>query len=1044
MKVKAFALILILIHTCGWCLYAQQQPDELPGLRLWLKADGGVVLNGNYVSQWSDFSGNNNHATSDFDVIRPTLMADAINGLPAISFDGIEDFLQFPEIADVRTIFWVLRENIGATGAPPRPLLGWSGGLNYLRGGNEQFWEGQFSSPAVFNGSTRLNFSGINGVQTVVPNDFSIVSLVTAFNVQASHLTMEWNIYGRTWWGEIAEIIIYNQALTLQQIEQIELYLANKYSPTFAAIEDVQVSEGFCDTTVCAPSGFLAYQWSNGSTTQCTDIDSSGTYSLTMIDEFGRELRDTVDVIFPGNLEITSTTICSGEQFSWNTALEANLYSITLNGEVISPTISIGSAGDYELIIVDQTNCSLTKTFSLAVDSFPDLPLLGDDETLCSGNFIESILPAEDITSFEWNTGFTGSQLVVTESGEYSLEAINMNSCHNSDTIIVTISGIAPDVAISIGNACDDASTAFSATPIGASIVTQWNWNFGDGNSAVGMDVFHEYNNPGVYDVVLIAIGQGGCQTILEQELTVHSKPAVSFSTSLLCEGLMVSFSDNSTTADGTLVSYSWLIANNFLSGPLVEVIIPISGFNSVVLTVQNSVGCSAELIALVDVKSPPQVDWNSESVCLGSLTSFTSVVNDIQFPINSYQWEFGDGTFSQLQHPNHYYPLAGIYDVKLTATNSFGCSAAQTAALQIYALPTADFLIINACVGQQFNFVDQSQSSVGDIITGWSWKIADNVILSEQSPYFIFNSTGLTSVELTVVTQNGCQNITEQQIPVWPVPQAEFSFDPLIGEAPVEIHFTNLSENSAESKWFFGDTFSSDMQNAAHTFTLNGTFYVQLLVTNQYGCSDTIGKIITIAEPLLDVRVNSVTFVNTDNGTEISCELINMGNITIEELVLSWQVGNDAPVKEVHSVFLMPGASYIYTFNSLMQQVGNQYPYLCVSAQSVENIHHEVNFTDNSICKPLRSGELEVFPPFPNPGDDRMFIRFITPVAGDLSLKVYDSNGKLVMELTDMDVPEGFHQYFMDISALQNGNYVLHLALGSRESSVAFMKLKQ
>lgn len=53
---------------------------------LWLKADTGVVLNGsNEVTQWSDLSGNNNHAVSDGTTL-PTKLNNIINGKPVINF----------------------------------------------------------------------------------------------------------------------------------------------------------------------------------------------------------------------------------------------------------------------------------------------------------------------------------------------------------------------------------------------------------------------------------------------------------------------------------------------------------------------------------------------------------------------------------------------------------------------------------------------------------------------------------------------------------------------------------------------------------------------------------------------------------------------------------------------------------------------------------------------------------------------------------------------------------------------------------------------
>jgi PKD repeat protein len=41
--------------------------------------------------------------------------------------------------------------------------------------------------------------------------------------------------------------------------------------------------------------------------------------------------------------------------------------------------------------------------------------------------------------------------------------------------------------------------------------------------------------------------------------------------------------------------------------------------------------------------------------------------------------WDFGDGTTSTEQHPNHTYPFPGTYTVKITVENSVGLKAMRT-----------------------------------------------------------------------------------------------------------------------------------------------------------------------------------------------------------------------------------------------------------------------------------------------------------------------------------------------------------------------------
>ncbi len=66
----------------------------------------------------------------------------------------------------------------------------------------------------------------------------------------------------------------------------------------------------------------------------------------------------------------------------------------------------------------------------------------------------------------------------------------------------------------------------------------------------------------------------------------------------------------------------------------------------------------------------------------------------------------------------------------------------------------------------------------------------------------------------------------------------ANFSADPLTGNIPLEVHFTNLSSEGLydASLWDFGDGETSADQNPVHIYTQSGTYTVKLTVTGQGG----------------------------------------------------------------------------------------------------------------------------------------------------------------------------------------------------------------
>ena len=92
--------------------------------RLWLRADDLRYLNdGDPVSTWTDTSGNSFDATQT-GTARPVLIKDTINGLPAVYFDGVDDY--YDRIFNVQdknmSVFTVFSHDHNGSTAPKGPL----------------------------------------------------------------------------------------------------------------------------------------------------------------------------------------------------------------------------------------------------------------------------------------------------------------------------------------------------------------------------------------------------------------------------------------------------------------------------------------------------------------------------------------------------------------------------------------------------------------------------------------------------------------------------------------------------------------------------------------------------------------------------------------------------------------------------------------------------------------------------------------------------------------------------------------------------------
>ena len=235
-------------------------PTSLPGCQLWLDAtdNSSLVMDGTNVTTWRDKSGNSYHMNTIAGTpsnnwsgtpAYPTI-GTSINGLQTVNFKAQSGLKQSTTLDGVKNLFWV-----GRIAAPDG-----SGSTNYmyLLGHDSAYdWTGEPYGGKFINGGFAQ--SGINNASaSLFTNDPRAVTNATFSNVfmpsapNVSLLSVA-GITGTTryqgicydrethigWCGDLAEVIIFNSALTTAQHQAVEGYLAHKwginkyYSPTF-------------------------------------------------------------------------------------------------------------------------------------------------------------------------------------------------------------------------------------------------------------------------------------------------------------------------------------------------------------------------------------------------------------------------------------------------------------------------------------------------------------------------------------------------------------------------------------------------------------------------------------------------------------------------------------------------------------------------------------------------------------------------------------------------------------------------------------------
>lgn len=243
-------------------------------------------------------------------------------------------------------------------------------------------------------------------------------------------------------------------------------------------------------------------------------------------------------------------------------------------------------------------------------------------------------------------------------------------------------------------------------------------WDFGDGSTSSAINPSHTYNSFGTFDVKLVADGGAcGIDSITKlQYIDINPGnpciiiiPQNGIGSSNSCFGKLFDSGGTGNYQNNTDVTFTINpvgasnITLNFLSfgfengydylyiydGPTAAS--PLIGqYDGNTLPNGGTIISSGDAITLKQITDQGvtdtgfELDWScnyptSPPVCDFSVSDTLSCDGEIQFSDNStngptaWNWDFGDGNFSNQKNPYHTYTVSGLYTVKLVSSNAFG-----------------------------------------------------------------------------------------------------------------------------------------------------------------------------------------------------------------------------------------------------------------------------------------------------------------------------------------------------------------------------------
>ena len=215
-------------------------PGDFPkaGLELWLSA-GQVEQADGVITVIKDLSGAGNDARRNAPATtpanNPAVAKDAASGQPLLRFSGSNVAYVFQRLTNIRTAFWVVSKDPASFGQRSEKfVLGDPAGNDFHAGWTDDTIFNTDVNPGhlsknLKDGKTWLNGKPMDATKTPFPKQLSLISIISAGPVSAGQLARDRNMSGRSWQGDIGEILLYNVELSDAGRLAVEKYLTAKY-----------------------------------------------------------------------------------------------------------------------------------------------------------------------------------------------------------------------------------------------------------------------------------------------------------------------------------------------------------------------------------------------------------------------------------------------------------------------------------------------------------------------------------------------------------------------------------------------------------------------------------------------------------------------------------------------------------------------------------------------------------------------------------------------------------------------------------------------
>ncbi len=654
----------------------------------------------------------------------------------------------------------------------------------------------------------------------------------------------------------------------------------------------------------------LTYTYTDPITT-CTNTDDTD-ISINVLPNVGFTFNQ---IVCSNTSESFTNNTILGDAFSWNfgdgTALNVNT----------NPTHSYANSGFFDVNLIATTidGCVDSISQQIEVRETPTADFTLASDSACGPlivNFTNNSLGLGAIV-YAWDFGNGNTSALQNPAPEtyiagliqdtsYIITLSVTNSCatvSHSDTVKVMPLPIARfGPRFDVG--CSPFILEFANNSVGLPDV--YDWDFGNGTTSNISDslftqVFITALEDTTFTMRLIVSNECGIDSAFHT-ITILPQTVNAFFNTNITEGC-APLSVNFTNLSNGGLQYAWDFDDlNFANTADAANTYTQAGTYTVQMIVNND--CSVDTsYATIEVHPTPDIDFSfAPSIsCVGDSLQFTNLSTNIA----GLSYDFGDLSFSNLSNPTHAYASSGTFQVTLSGSSTlFACQASITKPVDISVTPIAGFNmnISDVCDPAPIIFTNTSQSF--DFIT---WDFDDGNVSSLNNQTHTYTSPGIYDIKVVVQTAAGCFDSITQQVEIFPTPVADFNL--IVADschAPVIVNVQDNSSGATSYAWDFGNTTTSTLTNPITAYPNPGIYDVKLIVSNQFGCEDSLTKAIDI-----DNTVASFTIPPYDTCFP---SIVVFNNTSINYSNINWSFGDGNVSNSVNpsNVYANPGDYFV------------------------------------------------------------------------------------------------------------------------------------